>query len=182
MIDLQQLLDSIDDSPDDSSRSEATLRLLCSTVRRYNQTCEELERLKESTGFDKPFPILRLPREIRDEIYTYSLRAASWVETTPRMLLAAADYAFKPPTSGILRTNKQIYHEAIEILYSKNIFKFHEPEHLFAFEDQIGSENCMRVREMSIWIMFPSVPDSVPSNWITALKACRLGKICTPGD
>lgn len=82
-----------------------------------------------------------------------------------------------PPTSGILRTNKQIYHEAIEILYSKNIFKFHEPEHLFAFEDQIGSENCMRVREMSIWIMFPSVPDSVPSYWITALKTCRLGKI-----
>jgi hypothetical protein len=139
MIDLQQLLDSIDDSLDDSSRSEATLRLLCSTVRRYNQTCEELERLKESMGFDKPFPFLRLPREIRDKIYTYSLRAASWVETTPWMhlLLTAADYPFKPPTSGILRTNKQIYHEAIEILYSKNIFKFREPEHFFAFEDQI---------------------------------------------
>jgi hypothetical protein len=75
MIDLQQLLDSVDDSLDDSSRSEATLRLLCSTIRRYNQTCEELERLKTLTGFDKPFPILRLPREIRDKIYTYSLRA-----------------------------------------------------------------------------------------------------------
>jgi len=66
MIDLQRLLDSVDDSLDDSSRSEATLRLICSTGRRYNQICEELERLKESTGFHKPFAILRLPCEIRD--------------------------------------------------------------------------------------------------------------------
>ncbi len=129
MIDLQQLLDSIDDGLDESSRSEAMLRLLCSTIRRYNKTCEELERLKESTDLDKPFPFLRLPREIRDKIYTYSLRAASSVETTPRVLLAltAADYPFKPYTSGILRSNKQIYHEAIEILYSKNKVKFREP-------------------------------------------------------
>jgi hypothetical protein len=114
---------------------------------------------------------------------------------TPRrhFLLTAAEYWFKPPASGILRTNKQIYHEAIEILYSKNIFKFRWLEQLFAFEDQIGSENCMRVREMSIWMRFPHEPevvqvlnpehalrseyDSVPSHWITALKACRLATI-----
>ena len=126
MIDLKQLLDSVDDSLDDSSRSKAMLRLLCSTVHRYNLTCEELEGLKESTSFDKPFPILRLPREIRDEIYTYSLRAGSPVETTPQIhfLLTAADYPFKPPTPDILRTNKQIYHEAIEIFSVEEYLQF----------------------------------------------------------
>jgi hypothetical protein len=193
MIDLHRFLESFDDGLDDSSKYEATLRLLCSTARRYNKTCEELERLKESTGFNKPFPILRLPREIRDEIYTYSLRAAISVETIPRrpFILTVEDYPFKPPTSGLLRVNKQIYHEAIEILYSKNIFKFQEPGQLFAFEEQIGFESRKRVREMCIWTRFPgrdevvldpkyllrSEYDSVPSHWIAALKACGLKKI-----
>jgi len=94
-------------------------------------------------------------------------------------LLAAADYAFKPPTSGILRTNKQIYHEAIEILYSKNIFNFREPEQLFAFENQIGSENCMRVRAMSIWITrrFPHEPEVVYS-----FESMSPREDFTPGD
>lgn len=192
MIDLHQLLENVDDEPDDLGKYNATLRLLHWAVRRYNKTYEDLERLKESTGLNKPFPILRLPREIRDEIYTYSLRAAIGVETTSRLaIFVTADNPFKPPTSGLLRANKQIYHEAIDILYSKNIFKFQEPGHLFAFEEQIGFENRKRVREICIWARFPkrdevildpkdllqSEYDSVPSHWIAALKACRLEKI-----
>ncbi|PQE33833.1 ethyl tert-butyl ether degradation ethd protein [Rutstroemia sp. NJR-2017a WRK4] len=184
MIDIYQLLESVDDNRDDSSKYEAARRLLYSTARRYNRTCEELERLRESTGFNKPFPILRLPREIRDEIYTYSLRAAIAVETTLQrpLIITDRDNPFKPPTSGLLRTNKQIYHEAIE---------FQEPGQLFAFEEQIGFENRNRVREISIWTRFPgrdevvldpeylarSKYDSVPSHWIAALKICSLGKI-----
>jgi len=192
MIDLHQLLESFDDGLSDSGKYEAARQLLCSTARRYNQIYEELERLKESTGFNKPFPILRLPREIRNEIYTYSLCAAISVETIPRRpYILTADYPFKPPTSGLLRANKQIYHEAIEILYSKNIFKFQEPVQLFAFEDQIGFESRKLVREICIWTRFPGIDevvldpkylqrseyDSVPSHWIAALKACGLKKI-----
>jgi hypothetical protein len=192
MIDIHRLLESIDDGLDDLGRYEATLRLLCSTARRYNKTYEELERLKESTGFNKPFPILRLPREIRDEIYTYSLRAAISVETTrQRAFIPTTDNLFKPPTPGLLRANKQIYHEAVEILYSKNIFKFQEPGHLFAFQEQIGAENRKRVKEICISTIFPrsdmvvldpehllrSEYYSVPSYWIAALNACGLVKI-----
>jgi hypothetical protein len=192
MIDLHRLLESFDDGLDDSGKYEATLRLLCSTARRYNKTYEELERLKESTGFNKPFPILRLPREIRDEIYTYSLRAAISVQTIPgKPFILTADNPFKPPTLSLLRANKQIYHEAIEILYSKNIFKFQEPGQLFAFEEQIGFNSRKRVREICIWTRFPerdevvldpthllrSEYDSVPSHWIAALKVCGLKKI-----
>ncbi|KAF2681080.1 hypothetical protein K458DRAFT_420987 [Lentithecium fluviatile CBS 122367] len=193
MIDIHQLLDSINDSLDDSGKYEATLRLLRSTARKYNEVYEELERLKEATGFNKPFPILRLPREIRDEIYTYSLCAAKPVETIPRwpMIGLDVDNPFKPPTPGLLRANKQIYREAVEILYSRNAFRFQEPGQLFAFEEQIRLESRKRVKEMCIWIRFPrsdevvldpkallrSEYDSVPSHWIAALKACRLEKI-----
>ncbi|KAF2469292.1 uncharacterized protein BDR25DRAFT_343703 [Lindgomyces ingoldianus] len=196
MIDLSLLLDGFDESLanslDDSGKYDVTIRLLCSTVRRYNNIYRELERLKESTGFNKPFPILRLPREIRDKIYTYSLRAAISVDVIPRLsYIHTADNPFKPPTSGLLRVNKQVYHEAIEILYSKNIFRFQKPGQLFAFEQQIGLESLKRVRSICIWIRFPmedeAVPDprylprseydSVPSHWTAALKACGLKQI-----
>ncbi|KAF2739202.1 hypothetical protein EJ04DRAFT_508917 [Polyplosphaeria fusca] len=196
MIDISQLLQDLDDSFDtgleDSGKYQVTTQLLCSTARKYNNLYRELERLKETTGFDKPFPILRLPREIRDEIYTYSLRATIAVDVVPRIpYVMIAENPFKPPTPGLLRVNKQIHQEANEILYSKNIFRFMEPAHLFDFEDQIGLENCKRVSNMCIWIRFPkedeviphprylarSEHDSVPSHWIAALKSCGLKQI-----
>jgi len=206
MIDIQYLLqdvddcdglDDLDDLDDldviDSSKYKAALRLLCSTARRYNRTCEELERLKESMGFNEPFPILRLPREIRDKIYTYSLCSAISVVTTSQRydFDTDEDNSLKPPTPGLLRTNKQIYHEAIEILYSKNIFSFQEPRELFAFEEQIGFEGRKRVREICISARFPRRDevvldpehlvrqdyDNVLSHWIAALKTCGLKKI-----
>lgn len=62
---------------------------------------------------------------------------------------------------------------------------------MFAFEKQIGLDNCRRVREICIWIRIPggdetilnpkdlprSQYDSVPSHWIAALTACSLEKI-----
>ena len=191
MIDIYRLLGSIDNDLDDSGKYQATLRLLQSTVRKYNKSYEELERLKEATGFNKPFPIMRLPREIRDEIYTYSLRAASSVITTSQWFNPTIDNPFKPPTPGLLRANKQIHHEAIAILYLKNFFKFKNPGHLFAFEEQIGSESRKRVKEICIGTRLPtrnevvldpkhllrSQYSNVPSHWIAALKACGLEKI-----
>lgn len=193
MVDFGRILESLDDCIDDWSKYQAALGFLCSTVRSYNKTCEELERFKELTGFNKPFTILRLPREIRDEIYAYCLCAPISVQTRPQrpFFLTVQDNPFKPPTSGLLCTNKQIYHEAIGILYSKNIFRFQEPEHLYAFEKQIGLENCKRVREICIWTRLPwgdeaildpeylprSEYESVPSHWIAALAASGLEKI-----
>jgi hypothetical protein len=193
MINIHELVERVEDERDNSSKYETALRLLRSTARKYNRTYEELERLKESTGFNKPFTFLRLPREIRDKIYTYSLCAETLVDTASRwsIFVIDRDNPCKPPTLGLLRTNKQIYHEALEILYSKNIFNFQEPGQLFAFEEQIGFECRKRVKEICIWIRFPrrdevvldpehlvrSEYDSVPSHWITALKTCGLKKI-----
>jgi hypothetical protein len=187
-------LDSLDDDNlDEYSKHEATLRLLRSTMRKYKRVAEELERLKAATGFNKPFPILRLPREIRDEIYTHSLRAPKPVLELPWAMspVLDADNPFKPPTLGLLRTNKQVYHEAVEILYSRNIFVFREPQQLFALEEQIVSANWQRVRQICIWMIFPRhdvvIPDpkdvirsdydSFPSHWIAAMKQCRFESI-----
>jgi hypothetical protein len=193
MIDVFRLLESVETGFDDPRKYETALRLLYSTARRYNKACKELELLKELTGFNKPLPFLRLPREIRDKIYTYSLCTTLSVETkSPKpFLVTDRDDPFKPPTSGLLRTNKQIYYEAIDILYSKNIFQFQEAGQLFVFAEQIGVENRNRVKEMCIWVRFPkrdevvldpehllrSEYDSVPSHWVAALKTCGLEKI-----
>ena len=193
MIDLDWLLETFDGGFDDADKYEATLRFLFLTARKYNKTYEELERLKELIGFNKPFPILRLPREIRDQIYTYSLCAPISAKTVSSLPLSTIpqDNPFKPPTPGLLRVNKQIYYEAIDILYSKNTFQFEEPEHLFAFEEQIGSENRKRVKTIHFWAIMPirdeEIPDpnslprseyqSAPSHWIAALKACGFRNI-----
>jgi hypothetical protein len=179
-------------SPDDPDADAAMERFLSSTARKYNNLYTELERLKEPTGHNKPFPILRLPREIRDEICIHALCATNMVIAMPILNCTHTTVnPDKPPAPGLLYVNKQIYHETIGILYSKNIFRFEEPRELFDFEEQIGATNRERVRNMCIWVGFTRedkpVPDpetlelcefhSVPSHWIVALKACRLQQI-----
>jgi hypothetical protein len=60
----------------------------------------------------------------------------------------------------ILRTNRQIYHESINILYSKNVFSLrlekhhvppHFPEKLKIFFEKIGTDNAAQVREICIY-------------------------------
>jgi hypothetical protein len=193
MLDIDQLLIFYDRyTPIGPSGPDATERLFSSTARKYNNLYTELERLKESTGFDKPFPILRLPREIRDEIYTYALRAAISVDVISALNCThTTENPNKPPAPGLLRVNKQIYQETIGILYSKNMLNFEFPGQLLDFEQQIGSRNRERVRNICIWIRFPDEDeslrdpgnlrhgelDSVPSHWIVALKACGLQHI-----
>ena len=191
MIDLYRLLNDLDRF-DDWNDYHRALRILCVTARRYNRIWEELEQIKELAGFNKPFPILRLPREIRDKIYKYSLSPIIEFDITHiQWGLPVKDNPFKCPTPGLLRTSKQIYHEAVEVLYSKNIFTFDVPSALIAFQSQIGPENCKRVRQICIWAEFPvrsrevrdskylprSEYDKYPSDWIAALAACRFEKI-----
>ena len=110
-----------------------------------------------------PFVFLLLPREVRDQIYTYTLLAPSLLaETTPRPrdILHIENHPFKSPTPGLLRANKQIYQEGIEILYSKNIFKFAHP---FGFEGKIRAVNRQLICSICIYTRFPSQTEIVPS-------------------
>jgi hypothetical protein len=57
---------------------------LYSTARQLNVRHDELARFKRAAGLDKPFPLLELPPEIRDDIYAYSLCATRAVEPHER--------------------------------------------------------------------------------------------------
>ena len=135
--------------------------------------------------------MLCLPREIRDQIYGYSLCAAIQVEIGPKrdLPLSVEENPYNVPSPGLLRTNRQIYSEAIEILYAKNIFEFGAPKDLLAFAPQIGPINCQRVRQILLWIMLPaegtttadsfllSEDEKFTPHWVAALALCGLDKV-----
>ena len=166
--------------------------MIYSLARRYNNVCAELESLKDLAGFNKPFPFLRLPREIRDDIYGYALRAQVAVDVNPNPhYLPTERHRRLPPAPCLLLVNKQVYHESVAVLYSTNSFSFSEAGHLFAWGQKIGPRNCERVTRVRIWVRFagfhdleedpkslqPSEYQSWSSHWIAGLDACNLGQV-----
>jgi hypothetical protein len=171
-------------------------RLLFSTVRAYNSVKEELEIAREALGIYKtPFPILRLPREIRDQIYEYALQALGVVspEPCPSNCLSLEKSTWKPTTPDLCLVNKQVYGEAVQVLYSKNIFCFERAGQLLEFEKVIGLPNCGLVEHIEINVNVTGVrqgglmadPDLVvpcdwqgfPSHWAKALMRSSLRNV-----
>lgn len=202
MINLAELVDERAYGHDVDSLEEANdylMRSLYATARKHNQILEELEHLKASTGFyDNPLPFLSLPREVRDQIYMYSLQAPREAFVTTRhvgMLSCdkypnSAHYPFKPATPGLLLVNKQIHEEANRVLYSYNKFTFHHPRELLEFQEQVGSLNCALIRRMKIFVLFtvdstyvesellaPCDYENTPSHWVKALSESCLNNI-----
>jgi hypothetical protein len=107
------------------------------------------------------------------------------------MFSSIENYSWKPPTPGLLRTNKQIYSEAVELLYLKNTFSFKVPQELFDFERRIRPSHLDLIRKIQIYVLFPSnqgeeaSPEGLaleqyqeyPSHWAKALQMSRLKKI-----
>jgi hypothetical protein len=129
-----------------------------------------------------PFPFLNLPREARDKIYLYCLQAPLEAETRlrPWMSLCFENYSWKPPTPGLLLTDRQIYSEAVELLYSKNTFSFKAPQELLDFERKIAPSHLDLIRRIQIWVVFPFseseeaspyilLLENIPSHWAKAL-------------
>ncbi|KAF7894144.1 hypothetical protein EAF00_007658 [Botryotinia globosa] len=199
MIDLNDLVDERAFGHDVESlqaANEYLERLLFATARKHNQVWEELESMKESSGiYDKSLPFLSFPREVRDQIYRYALQATreAFVGVRHIRMLScdtfpdSTHYPFKPPTPGLLLVNKQIYEEAVQVLYSCNNFSFHRPRELFDFQNQVGVYNCGLVRQMKISVVFedeskhtpseyvaPCDYENIPSHWAKALLESRL--------
>lgn len=195
MIDIAKLVSSIEAADNHLSKTEKytkALRLLCSTAREYNRTREALELLRDSVGLNKPFRILDLPREIRNQIYTHCLQAKSAVNTTsqPPLNVNERDDLYKPPTPGLLLVNGQIAAEAVDILYPKNVFRFEQPIDLFEFESMIGLECGRRVKQMSLSIRLPPESDGISNrsllaksdfvsiaNWVKTLRLCGFQQV-----
>ena len=106
---------------------------------------------------------LKLPVEIRLLIYDLLLIAGVldlgynyrwtigpggiWWEGLLRPYMGVGPYA----EVGILRTCRQIYHEASPILYSKNNFEFGDPEKALRFIEQIGPVNLKLIKKLDLF-------------------------------
>ncbi|PVI01869.1 hypothetical protein DM02DRAFT_613393 [Periconia macrospinosa] len=141
--------------------------LLYATARRYNTLLQEV-----TPHSAPPFPFLRLPRELRDEIYVYALCAPAYIEVeSPQALTRPCQDLLtnihKPPTPGLLYVNKQVHAEAVESLYGSNTFRFQKPDAMRAFEARVGRANCTRVRRIGICVLFPDnyVDDAKAGEW-----------------
>jgi hypothetical protein len=166
-------------------------RLLAATARSYNAIRKELDICREELGHNKsPISFLKFPREVRDQIYSYAL-STTHVNTEPRPTAwLAFDYRqMKPATPNICLANKQVYRESLEVLYSKNAFRFERPGHLLQFEKQIGSLNCDLVRHVEIAtsrhlpgssfmvdpdLVAPCDYQAIPTHWAKALSKSKL--------
>lgn len=86
---------------------------------------------------DGQFPILALPRELRDEIYSYTLGSqVGLLKPMYDSVNTRAHHCFRPDrrssrrlqssgplsTSAILFSNLQLHHEAMETVYRENMF------------------------------------------------------------
>ncbi|PVH85565.1 hypothetical protein DL98DRAFT_48637 [Cadophora sp. DSE1049] len=188
---LWQLETGDDDVQSLKEANERLRRALCSMERKYLRTKQALDAATDLLGHNKsPLPFLRLPREIRDQIYTLSLTAGKPIRIEPRELqyLSLEDDRRKPATPSLLYLNKQISQEAAEILYSKNELSVTSPGELLRFEQQVGSRNIDFTRTLKIRIFIyqdmACIPDPayvasydykpVPSHWAKALIESEL--------
>ncbi|CAN9119391.1 unnamed protein product [Alternaria sp. RS040] len=86
-----------------------------------------LQAHNDETQLDPSFSLLlSLPRELRDRVYTYALVSSNpflWPTTAPESLSSKT----RSINVSLLRTNKQVHNEAVDILYSQNKFLFTHP-------------------------------------------------------
>jgi hypothetical protein len=65
-------------------------------------------------------------------------------------MIRAPQYRTMEPS--ILGTCKQIYREAISLLYTQNFFAVSEPEQMFQLSMQIGIKNFKLIRTLDVWV------------------------------
>ncbi|CAO2652386.1 Nn.00g006690.m01.CDS01 [Neocucurbitaria sp. VM-36] len=99
--------------------------------------------------------LLSLPRELRDRIYTFALTSPSpfwWPNPSP----VKHDHNVAP---NLLRTSKQVYEEAVSIMYSGNKFLFTHPSdcNIFRVVASPASQNItsvyfrIREKDLRLW-------------------------------
>lgn len=107
--------------------------------------------------------LLTLPVEIRLQIYDLLLVSRFDRTECPSMAVEHTDqkvillemcqsWPYRTMETEILQTCKQIYHEAIPMLYSQNVFSISEPEQMSELIAQIGLVNFKLVKTLDIWV------------------------------
>lgn len=113
-----------------------------------------------------PFRLLDLPAEVRNQIYREILVLEDAIELNPKSTNPEQDERTRTrrlnryrydiqPRLRLLRTNKQIHHEATSIYYGENEFRFTHVQGwyvLAAFLHTIGPENSKLLRSIAIHV------------------------------
>ncbi|KAJ4373180.1 hypothetical protein N0V83_003472 [Neocucurbitaria cava] len=126
-------------------------------VRLRNPSTSNPSTAGPTTTSDPTFNLLlSLPRELRDRIYTFALTSPSpfwW----PNPIKHNHDIA-----PNLLRTSKQIYEEAVSIMYSGNKFLFTHPSdcNIFRVVASPASQNItsvyfrIREKDLRLWTSY----------------------------
>jgi len=105
--------------------------------------------------------LLSLPRELRDRVYHFALVSRApfwWPGKSPE--LATIDH--RSVSVALLRTNKQVYRETVDILYSQNKFLFTHPSdcNIFRVVTPPASVNItsvlfrIREKDLRLWTAY----------------------------
>jgi hypothetical protein len=121
--------------------------------------------------------LLELPIEIRLKIYDLLLVSRfnrwdnpSWsVGNTHQKLILLGfikDRKYRTMEPAVLQLCKQIYLEAVPILYSRNVFRFQHPDLMFRLMLQIRRTNMRLIRSLEIYV--PSGADK--DSWLNLFR------------
>jgi hypothetical protein len=126
------------------------------------------------TALDNYPPLLRIPSEIRREIFKYLIPSSSrkfrlYSDCESTVVKRKWNRQVRPHpdklTLDILRTNRLIYHECLSLLYSENLFHFYAFNYLpvLDFIRHLGPEAKSLVRNVRLTPLTDQ-PDQQPPN------------------
>ncbi len=121
--------------------------------------------------------LLDLPVEIRLQIYDLLLVSRfnrwdnpSWSVGDTYQKLIMLDFIqarqYRTMEPAVLQTCKQIYLEAVPILYSRNVFRFNHPDLMLRLMVQIGHTNKKLIQSLDIYVP----PDADKGSWLNLLR------------
>lgn len=120
--------------------------------------------------------LLDLPVEIRLKIYDLLLvsrfnrldhPSGSVGNTNQKLVMLGFIQArqYRTMEPAILQTCKQIYLEAVPILYSRNVFRFNQPDLMLRLIAQIGYTNTKLIQSLDIYVP----PNADKGSWLNLL-------------
>ncbi|KAF2494604.1 hypothetical protein BU16DRAFT_589573 [Lophium mytilinum] len=117
--------------------------------RLHSLSPRRLRTLFRSPSSHTPFPLLALPAELRNAIYT---RALTPCITTPSLSIHSPRH---PPSSPLFAVSRQIRHEALDVFYRTlyHLQRFHAPypHRTFAtFASHLGADRLKSLRQISV--------------------------------
>jgi hypothetical protein len=133
-----------------------------------------------STGLSlsppEPFPLLSLPREIRDQIYRFALLAPGKTPISrARSRPYFKDYPTLPLNVLLVLANRQIHSEASRVLYGENVFEFGSTDWFYAWYRAIGATHQPLVRRLLVQAN-SGVHDYF--DWAKALRESGMSSLC----